>query len=163
MYKERVVISMKKQLFISAAIVLLTVGLFAGCTKDEILGTYNHAIQAAGDAQLTSSWSLEGKRKYGVDHYTGTYTADDEDFSGTEYLFGGTSIEREAGNEIEITCNLNITEGTAKLVSQSGADDPQTLIESTGEYSETIELPPAGNYIVVEGNGFTGSIELEIK
>nr|WP_169406849.1 hypothetical protein [Desulfoscipio gibsoniae] len=134
-----------------------------GCTKDEILGTYNHAIQAAGDAQLTGNRSLEGKRKYGVDHYTGTYAADYEDFSGTECLFGGTSIDRDAGNEIEITCKLSITEGTAKVVFQSGTDEPQVLIESTGDYSDTIELPPAGNYIVVEGDGFTGSIELEIK
>ena len=134
-----------------------------GCRKDEILGTYNDAIQAAGDTQLTGNRSLEGKRTYGDDHYTGTYDADYEDFSGTEYLFGGTSIDREAGNEIEITCNLNIIDGSAKLVFQSGADDPQILIESTGDYSETIELPPAGNYITLEGDGFTGSIKLEIK
>lgn len=156
-------ISVKKLAIVVTAVVLLAEGLFTGCTKDGILGTYNHAIQAAGDTQLTSNWSLEGKRKYGVDHYTGTYTADYKDFSGTEYIFGGTSIDREAGNEIEITCKLNITNGTAKLVLQSGSDDHQTLIESTGEYSETIELPPAGNYIIVDGDGFTGSIELEIK
>ncbi|TEB16272.1 hypothetical protein Psfp_01499 [Pelotomaculum sp. FP] len=153
---------MKKSLLILVIACCLVFAL-TGCTKDEILGTYNDAIQAAGDAQLTSNRSLEGKRKYGVDHYTGTYDADYEDFSGTEYLFGGTSIDREAGNEIEITCNLNITDGSAKLVLQSGADDPQILIESTGDYSETIELPPAGNYIVVECDDFTGSIELEIK
>ncbi|SNS87994.1 hypothetical protein SAMN05446037_102541 [Anaerovirgula multivorans] len=147
----------------SAVVVLLAMGILAGCSKDEILDTYNQAIQAAGDAQLTGNWSLEGKRKYGVDHYTGTYTADYEGFSGTEYLFGGTSIDREAGNKIEVICNLSITDGTAKLVLQSGSDAPQTLIESTGYYSETIELPPAGNYILVEGGEFTGSIELEIK
>lgn len=137
--------------------------VLTGCTKDEILGTYNDAIQAAGDTQLTSNRSLEGNRKYGVDHYTGTYDADYEDFSGAEYLFGGTSIDREAGNEIEITCNLDITEGSAKLVLQSGADDPQILVESTGDYSDTIELPLASNYIFLECDGFTGSIELEIK
>ena len=49
------------------------------------------------------------------------------------------------------------------MILQSRSDDPQTLIESTGDYSETIELPPAGNYTLVEGDGFTGSIELEIK
>lgn len=99
---------MKKLLFATVAIVLLIV-VFKGCEKDEILGVYNHAIQTAGDSQLTGNWSLEGKRKYGVDHYTGTYAANYKDFSGTEYLFGGTSIEREAGNDIEITCKLNIT------------------------------------------------------
>ena len=153
---------MKKLLFILTLAFCLIFAL-TGCTKDEILGTYNDAIQAAGDAQLTGSRSLEGKRTYGTDKYTGTYNADYEDFSGIEYLFGRTSIDREAGNEIEITCNLNITDGSAKLVFQSGADDPQILIQSTGDYSETIELPSASNYIVVVGDGFTGSIELKIK
>ncbi|WP_190259168.1 hypothetical protein [Pelotomaculum schinkii] len=77
---------MKRLLFMAAAVVLLAMGILTGCSKDEILGAYNHAVQAAGDAQLTGNWSLEGKRKYGVDHYTGTYTADYENFSGTEYM-----------------------------------------------------------------------------
>jgi len=80
-------------------IACILVSALTGCTKDEILGAYNHAIQAAGDASLTGNRSLEGKRKYGVDHYTGTYAADYEDFSGTECFFGGTSIDRDAGNE----------------------------------------------------------------
>ena len=58
---------------------------------------------------------------------------------------------------------LNVTDGTAKVVFESGTDDPQVLIESSGDYSETIELPSASNYIAVEGDGFTGSITLEIK
>lgn len=98
---------MKKLLFILALAFCLIFAL-TSCTKDEILGSYNNVIQAAGDIQLTSDWSLEGKRKYGVD-------ANYKDFSGTEYTFGGTSIDREAGNEIEITCKLDITDGTAKL------------------------------------------------
>ncbi len=146
-----------------AVVVILTMGILTGCSKDEILDTYNSAIRIGGYAQLTGNWSLEGQRKYGVDHYTGTYTANYEEFSGAEYLFGGTSIGREAGNEIEIACNLNIKDGKAKLLFQSGSDDPQILIESTGEYSELIKLPPSGNYILVEGDDFTGSIKLEIK
>lgn len=85
---------MKKLLFAIVAIVLL-IGIFTGCEKDGILGAYNHIIQTAGDSQLTGNWSLEGKRKYGADHYTGTYAADYKDFSGMEYLFGGTSIVLE--------------------------------------------------------------------
>lgn len=144
-------------------IIIFLTGLLTGCSKDEILDKYNQAIQTVGDTQLTSNRSLEGKRKYGIDHYAGTYTADYKGFSGTEYLFGGTTIDREAGNEIEITCNLEIKDGTAKLVLQSGSDNHQILIESTGDYSDTIKLPHAGNYIFIEGDSFTGYIELEIK
>ena len=57
-----------------------------------------------------SDFSLKGNRAYGEDCYTGTYTADYKDFSKTEYLFGGTSIERENGKDISVSCDLKITE-----------------------------------------------------
>lgn len=42
----------------AATVVLLSMGILMGCSKDEILGTYNHAIQVAGDAQLTVNCSI---------------------------------------------------------------------------------------------------------
>ena len=87
----------------------------------------------------------------------------EKDFSDTEYLFGGTSIKREAGKEISITCNLEVDEGTAKVFWSSGAEEPVTLIETTGEYQDTITLPDGGNYIGIECENFTGNIKLEIE
>ena len=87
----------------------------------------------------------------------------DEDFSDTEYLFGGTSIKREAGKELSIDCTLEVTEGTAKVFWISGSDKAVTLIETTGTYSDTITLPDGGNYIGIECESFTGSIELNIE
>ena len=84
-------------------------------------------------------------------------------FSGTEYLFGGTSIKREAGKELSIDCTLEITEGTAKVFWISGSDEAVTLIEATGTYSDTITLPDGGNYIGIECENFTGNIELNIE
>ena len=84
-------------------------------------------------------------------------------FSDTEYLFGGTSIKREAGKELSIDCTLEITEGTAKVFWISGSDEAVTLIETTGTYSDTITLPDGGNYIGIECESFTGSIELNIE
>lgn len=95
--------------------ILLGCFVLSGCTKDEILNHYNNAIQAIGSIELTNSLVLKGKKEKGVDDYTGTYQADYKNFSDTEYLFGGTSIEREAGKEIAVTCTLNITSGVAKV------------------------------------------------
>ena len=103
------------------------------------------------------------KKEKGIDDYTGTYTADYANFSGTEYLFGGTSIKREAGKELSIDCTLEITEGTAKVFWISGSDEAVTLIEATGTYSDTITLPDGGNYIGIECENFTGNIELNIE
>ena len=118
-----------------------------GCSKDEILDQYNNIVQSAGNTTLTSDFSLKGDRAYGDDCYTGTYTADYKDFSKTEYLFGGTSIERENGKDISVSCDLEITEGTAQVFWISGSDDPVILLEATDSYSETITLPEGGNYI----------------
>lgn len=84
------------------------------CSKDEIVEQYNQALQAVGDNGLTKDSDLQGKRSLGADSYVGTYEADYESFSGKEILFGGTALERDDGNEIKISCNMDITSGTLK-------------------------------------------------
>lgn len=146
-------------------LVLILTGSFilSGCTKDEILDHYNNIIQSAGSIELTGNLSLKGNKEKGVDDYTGTYQADYKGFSDTEYLFGGTSIDREAGKEISITCTLEVTSGKAKVFWISGADEPTTLLETTGTYNDTITLPDGGNYIGIKCDNFTGSVELNIE
>ena len=148
--------------FLSIGILMLSLSL-AGCSKDEILDQYNNVVQSAGNAALTSDFSLKGNRTYGDDCYTGTYTADYKDFSKTEYLFGGTFIERENGKDISVSCDLEITEGTAQVFWVSGSDDPVILLETADSYSETITLPEGGNYIGITGNNFTGYLEMNIE
>ena len=133
--------------------------MLSGCSKDEILDHYNNIVQSAGAIELTGKSSLEGTKEKGIDDYTADY----ENFSDTEYLFGGTSIKREAGKELSIDCTLEITEGTAKVFWISGSDEAVTLIEATGTYSDTITLPDGGNYIGIECENFTGNIELDIE
>ena len=153
-----------KKIFSLVLVCTLAIGLsLTGCSKDEILDQYNNVVQLAGNATLTGDLSLKGKRTYGDDHYTGTYTADYKDFSKTEYLFGGTSIKRENGKDISVSCDLEITEGTAQVFWVSGSDDPVILLEATGSYSETITLPEGGNYIGITGNNFTGHLEMNIE
>ena len=61
--------------------------------------------------------------------------------------------------DLSIDCALEVTEGTAKVFWISGSDEAVTLIEATGTYSDTITLPDGGNYIGIECEDFTGSIE----
>ena len=152
-----------KKIVLALAFVLLGSFMLSGCSKDEILNHYNNIVQSAGSIELTGKSSLQGEKEKGIDDYTGTYTADYANFSGTEYLFGGTSIKREAGKELSIDCALEVTEGTAKVFWISGADEAVTLIEATGTYSDTITLPDGGNYIGIECENFTGNIELNIE
>lgn len=153
-----------KKIFSLVLVCTFAIGLsLTGCSRDEIMDQYNNVIQLAGNATLTGDLSLKGKRTYGDDHYTGTYVADYKAFSKTEYLFGGTSIERENGKDIAVSCDLEITEGTVQVFWLSGSDDPVILLEVTGSYSETITLPESGNYIGIIGNNFTGHLEMSIE
>ena len=152
-----------KKTVLALAFVLFGSFMLSGCSKDEILDHYNNIVQSAGTIELTGKLSLEGTKEKGIDDYTGSYRADYKGFSDTEYLFGGTSIKREAGKEISITCNLEVDEGTAKVFWSSGAEEPVTLIETTGEYKDTLTLPDGGNYIGIECENFTGNVEISVK
>ena len=152
-----------KKIVLALTFVLVGSFMLAGCSKDEILNHYNNIVQSAGSIELTGKSSLQGEKEKGIDDYTGSYTANYEDFSDTEYLFGGTSIKREAGKDLSIDCALEVTDGTAKVFWISEADEEVTLLETTGTYSDTITLPEGGNYIGIECENFTGSIELNME
>ena len=79
--------------------------------KDTLVGAYGSLVDAAGSWALTPDRSLQGERVPGEDDYTGTYEANYGDFSGTELLFGGTTLDRAAGNTVEFSCSLDIEEG----------------------------------------------------
>ena len=71
-----------------------TVGDTPQNTALDIMDALN---EIGGNTVLTSESSLQGERTTGIDNYVGTYSAEYEDFSKTEYLFGGVDVEREQG------------------------------------------------------------------
>ena len=131
--------------------------------KDAILDAYGSLVDAVGSWALTPDRSLQGERVQGEDGYTGTYEADYEDFSGTELLFGGTTLDRAAGNTVELSCSLNIEEGEIAVLLCSGSEDPVILLSESGDYSSTIEVGGGSTYIGVWGEGANGSVSIQIE
>lgn len=131
--------------------------------KDAILDAYSSLMDTAGSWALTPNRSLQGERVRGEDDYTGTYAADYEDFSGTELLFGGTTLDREAGDTVEVTCSLTVEEGEAAIFLNSGSEDPVILLSESGDYSSTIEVGGGSIYLGVWGEGVTGSVSIQIE
>lgn len=152
-----------RKVFLVLTLIVLGCLTLIGCSKDEILNHYNNVVQSVGTVELTKDSFLKGTRKYGIDHYTGIYSANYKNFSKTEYLFGGTSIKRDSGKNISVSCTLKISSGSAKVFWISGSNKPIVLIETDGTYSDTITLPDGGNYIGIECDNFTGSINISIK
>ena len=131
--------------------------------KDTLVGAYGSLVDAAGSWALTPDRSLQGERVRSEDDYTGTYEANYEDFSGTELLFGGTTLDREAGNTVELSCSLNIEEGEIAVFLCSGSEDPVILLSESGDYSGTIEVGGGSVYLGVWGEGVTGSVSIQIE
>ena len=131
--------------------------------KDAILDAYSSLMDTAGSWALTPNRSLQGERVRGEDDYTGTYAADYEDFSGTELLFGGTTLDREAGDTVEVTCSLTVEEGEAAIFLNSGSEDPVILLSESGDYNSTIEVGGGSTYIGVWGEGANGSVSIQIE
>lgn len=131
--------------------------------KDALVGAYGSLVDAAGSWALTPDRSLQGERVRGEDDYTGTYEANYEDFSGTELLFGGTTLDREAGNTVELSCSLNIEEGEIAVFLCSGSEDPVILLSESGDYSSTIEVGGGSTYIGVWGEEANGSVSIQIE
>lgn len=130
--------------------------------KDALVGAYGSLMDAAGSWALTPDRSLQGDRVRGEDDYTGTYEAGYEDFSGTELLFGGTTLDREAGNTVDLSCSLDIEEGEAVVFLCSGSDDPVILLSESGDYASTIKVGGGSTYIGVWGEGVTGGVFIQI-
>ncbi len=131
--------------------------------KDTLVGAYGSLVDAAGSWALTPDRSLQGERVRDEDDYTGTYEANYEDFSGTELLFGGTTLDREAGNTVELSCSLNIEEGEIAVLLCSGSEDPVILLSESGDYSSTIEVGGGSTYIGVWGEEVSGSVSIQIE
>ena len=130
--------------------------------KDALVGAYGSLMDAAGSWALTPDRSLQGNRVRGEDDYTGTYEAGYEDFSGTELLFGGTTLDRAAGSTVEISCSLHIEEGEAAVFLCSGGEDPVVLLSESGDYASTIEVGGRSTYIGVWGEEANGSVSIQI-
>ena len=131
--------------------------------KDAILNAYDSLVDAAGSWALTPDRSLQGERVRGEDDYTGTYEADYEGFSGTELLFGDTTLDRATGNTVELSCSLDIEEGEAAVFLCSGAEDLVILLSENGDYNSTIEVGGGSTYIGVWGEGVTGRVSIQIE
>ena len=115
-----------------------------------------------GKYALTDEKDLQGDKTKGEDTYTGSYTADYEDFNDKEYIFGGTALERDKGSELTVTYELTVDSGTAKLYWLDKGEEKMIADTSkNGTYSVTLD--EGDNYLTLEGNDFCGSLQVVVE
>lgn len=143
------------------ALVLAAGALLPGCSKEDMLNVYGSAVSAVGNVGLDLGLFLQGERRFGEDRYTGSYSAEYEDFTGTEHLFGGTMLEKRTQEHVQVTVTIR-GEGSVRFVWNCGASEPVVLADGEGTSVETAYLAPGSNYFNLELERFTGSVEIDI-
>ena len=130
--------------------------------KDHVISGFDHLIQSFGHQALTKDCDLQGERSQGEDSYTGTYEADYRNFNGEEYLFGGTALERDRGNQLKITYTLKITEGSGAIYWLEKGEK-HVIADTSIDGVFDLTLSAGDNYIVIEGDRLNGHIKMAIE
>lgn len=133
-----------------------------GSLKDNLIDGWDSWIQSFSKHALTKDKDLQGEKTKGDDSYTGTYVATYDGFNGKEFIFGGTALNRENGNHLQVTYKLTIEEGSAELNWIAGNDE-YSVANSDSEDTKEYTISSGDNYIVLKGENFRGSLELTLK
>lgn len=158
---------MKKVKILTAALLsLCLVFTITGCSgdnvKDNVINGFNDMLQHFSKYAVTDEKDLQGDKAEGEDTYTGSYSAEYEDFSDVEYIFGGTGLDRDKGNDLTITYELTIESGSAKLYWRD-KNEEKIVTEDSGADTYSVTLNTGDNYLALEGDHFCGSLQVTVE
>ena len=160
----------KAKTILSVLLVLSIIGVLSACSsnhdkgslKDNLIDGWDRWIQSFSKHALTKEKDLQGEKDEGVDAYTGTYVAAYDRFNGKEFIFGGTALNRENGNHLQVTYKLTIEDGTAELNWIAGSDE-YSVANISSEDTKEYTISSGDNYLVLKGENFSGSLEVSVK
>lgn len=122
----------------------------------------NERTESFATHSITKDYDLIGNRESGVDNYFGTYEAAYTQFDGEEYIFGGTSLKRKDGGDLYATYSLTVQSGEATLYWMEG-DNKIVIAEASDEGVYEFTIHAGKNFIVLEGEMFTGTLTLNVS
>lgn len=147
---------------LSLCLIFTITGCSGDNVKDNVINGFNDMLQHFSKYALTDEKDLQGDKTKGEDTYTGSYVADYEDFNGEEYIFGGTSLERDKGSDLTVTYELTVDSGTVRFYWRDKEEEKIIADTSdTGTYSVTLE--EGDNYLTLEGDDFCGSLRVTVE
>lgn len=157
-------------LFKSISLVIVGI-LITGCTfvsnisnndtmsNDDLVNSYDNFLQDISLNGLTKDNKLEGKRKYGIDEYVGTYKANYNSKTKEETIFGGTTLDRKNGNNVKLKIKVEKQSGNIEIISNEGTES-KVLINDTGEIEKTVDVKEKSYYLKVKVTNFTGNVKI---
>lgn len=107
-------------------------------------------------SDVTSSAELIGKRENnGRDWFTGSYTAQCENETGRDTVFGGASAR---DRRIKVKAHIKTETGSAVIRLRMNGRATKFLPDSDGNFEREFDFGSGGNYIMVDFNRFTGTV-----
>ena len=149
---------------IIAFVLLLCMALsFTGCQfnyekPSEMLEKFEGWAENLGQSQITEDGDLIGERILSEDSYAGRYCADGEDETGKDVVFGGASIEKR---QLKVYGTITTESGKATVRIRQNWDVTEVETDEDGNFEANLSLDNGGNYIMVNYEDYTGSIELD--
>lgn len=156
---------MKKKSLIILCVFLITV--FAGCiswnrgkeSDENMVEKISDFVEIMGKNQITKDKSLIGERilEDRLDYYCGAYRTEAEQITKREVVFGGATIE-----ERKIKCSgvVYVISGKADIRVRMNEEVIYLEPDENGCFMMDFSFKSGGNYIMIDYENFTGSIEL---
>lgn len=146
-------------LFCCILIAVSTVAL--GILKPEtLIRGYSSVVEVIGKSQLTSNFSLIGERYDDKDDYTGGYKCSAENETGQDVVYGGCSLKAV---KLKISGEIDKKAGKIKIYTRNGKSIGEIAVDENGCFDEELEFDGGDNYIFVQYDKFSGSIDFKTE
>lgn len=148
-------------------LIICMLGVLYGCTEmtsicndgSGVIERMKEWSEVLGKRQITKDSELCGERTWEQegDYYSGSYNAQVEQMTGRDVVFGGAGME-----ERTIICSGNIDRETGSLKIRVRMNEEVVYIspDESGNFEAELSFVSGGNYIMVDYEEFTGSIDL---
>lgn len=139
--------------------VLLGVSVYTieNISPSTILNTYEKVVESCGRTQVSDDKDLIGKRTLKEDAYVGTYIANCANENGREVIFGGGSLKER---KVKVHGTIKTESGKATLSVRIGENKNTVTTDDNGDFTILLDMDGGGNYVILDYEDFTGSINL---
>ena len=148
-------------------IYFLLAGLLLGLTgcrlnymePEEMQEFLDGVAENIGEGQITDDEDLIGTRVLtdNADSYAGKYTSECKSMAGRDVVFGGASIHNR---ELLLSGTIKTESGKAAIRIRLNDEAFELDPDTDGCFETTLKLDSGGNYIMVDYEDFSGSVEL---
>lgn len=123
----------------------------------EWLEIMDNVAGVLGASQITGDEELFGERVCHDDAYVGSYMAQCQGGTGKDVVFGGGSIETR---RLQVYGRILTEAGQATVRIRMNEEVVSLETDEEGRFETELRLKSGGNYIMVDYEDFTGTVEL---